>query len=391
MYTSEEGVSCFACQRLNLSKEAFLWDAPSSLTQKASTMVTRAIHTLSEDGRDKHDRMHPPSYYEEEIAEDIKDAEMGLSNRVNLNSQGWTREHAQSCALCRLIEPCLSNLGPDDQIRAMEDTVKNIVSVRWKKSYVSSFKDMQRAKNDPFANSVRRYLALTINSKETGIILVPVASDMPSPWTFGKLLTDPDGLADFSLLRGWIDACEHWHRTSCGATMPTKREAFPFRLIDVIENCVVRRDVKCRYLALSYQWGQCNNILATKANIAHLEGKGSLLENKCPMPTTIRDAMLLTRHLGERCLWVDAICIVQDDVENKKDAIANMDAVYNHALLTIVAASGHDANAGLPGVRQGTRTFHQQPVLLEPGFRMIAVGKGVEAMNDSVYSTRAWT
>jgi Heterokaryon incompatibility protein (HET) len=65
--------------------------------------------------------------------------------------------------------------------------------------------------------------------------------------------------------------------------------------------------------------------------------------------------MALVRALGERYLWVDALCIVQDDEENKTRQIANMDVVYGKAFATVVAIHGASADAGLPGVRPGTR------------------------------------
>ncbi len=70
-------------------------------------------------------------------------------------------------------------------------------------------------------------------------------------------------------------------------------------------------------------------------------------------------AALLQTTISERYLWVDALCIVQDDPGDKHQQIANMDAVYAHGLLTIVNAAGADANAGLPGIQPGSRTAFQ--------------------------------
>jgi hypothetical protein len=61
--------------------------------------------------------------------------------------------------------------------------------------------------------------------------------------------------------------------------------------------------------------------------------------------------------IGERYLWVDSLCIVQDDPQEKHGQIANMDAIYGNAILTINAAAGQDANAGLPGVRPLSRKW----------------------------------
>lgn len=65
--------------------------------------------------------------------------------------------------------------------------------------------------------------------------------------------------------------------------------------------------------------------------------------------------MAVVSSLGERYLWVDVLCIIQDDEKSKALFISQMDIVYHHALLTIVAMSGQDANSGLPGLRPFTR------------------------------------
>ena len=56
------------------------------------------------------------------------------------------------------------------------------------------------------------------------------------------------------------------------------------------------------------------------------------------LPRTIRDAMLLVRLLGIGYLWVDSLCIVQDDEEHKSKQIANMGKIYQEACFVILAA-----------------------------------------------------
>lgn len=72
------------------------------------------------------------------------------------------------------------------------------------------------------------------------------------------------------------------------------------------------------------------------------------------LPRTIRDAMSLTTLVGERYLWVDSLCITQDDPTEMEVMIASMDKIYSNAMFTIIAASGADANAGLPGLQEGS-------------------------------------
>lgn len=56
------------------------------------------------------------------------------------------------------------------------------------------------------------------------------------------------------------------------------------------------------------------------------------------LPQTIRDAVTITRGLGIRYLWVDVLCIIQDDKKDKTAEINSMGSIFKNASLTIVAA-----------------------------------------------------
>lgn len=64
------------------------------------------------------------------------------------------------------------------------------------------------------------------------------------------------------------------------------------------------------------------------------------------VPLTIRDRTLLATNSTSVST---SLCIVQDDEEDRYKQVAAMDRIYESAKL--VAASGHDAEVGLPGVR----------------------------------------
>jgi hypothetical protein len=64
------------------------------------------------------------------------------------------------------------------------------------------------------------------------------------------------------------------------------------------------------------------------------------------MPKSIQDAVVLTRELGFRYIWVDALCIVQDSREDFLREAAVMGDVYSLAALTIAAKDSADCSGG---------------------------------------------
>jgi hypothetical protein len=85
------------------------------------------------------------------------------------------------------------------------------------------------------------------------------------------------------------------------------------------------------------------------ANISRRMEVGGL--SGIEFPRTIRDAMTLVDDRGERYLWVDAVCIIQDDPVDQGGQIGVMNTIYGASWLTIVAAAGYDAHVGLPRAR----------------------------------------
>jgi hypothetical protein len=122
--------------------------------------------------------------------------------------------------------------------------------------------------------------------------------------------------AALSKVRGWFDEChaqQHIHNR-CSPQIAT---TLPTRLIDVgLEPCAniikLRKSQELkngRYPALSYCWGTEQNFCTTNKSIADME-QGVPISL---LPKGLQDAVMVTRALGLCFLWVDAICIIQDD------------------------------------------------------------------------------
>ena len=111
----------------------------------------------------------------------------------------------------------------------------------------------------------------------------------------------------------------------------------------------------CRYYALSYVWGRVEQPSLTEITIDRFITDGGLSDDQSDITRTLKDAMYLCELLGQRCLWVDTLCVKQDSNEDKGQQMENMGFVYGCAELTIVSAAGSDSNGGLPDLHTGSR------------------------------------
>ncbi|KAI0434216.1 HET-domain-containing protein [Xylaria sp. FL1042] len=228
--------------------------------------------------------------------------------------------------------------------------------------------------------------------------IVPLANDLPdSPVCLVRPI-DREKI-DFAVVRNWLSVCESVHGDEC-----RKRpgmDDFPvhpatilneFRLIDVKRNCLVRATSDDKYAALSYVWGQAKVLRAGMANVESLEKLGAFNKPEFNPPQTIKDAIQATREMGIGYLWVDALCIIQDEgYKEKLPHIKQMNRIYETAELVIVAMSSRDAGFGIPGVRPWTRDAEQHIEQITPQLRLgIRTSYGNDSMG-CIYSTRGWT
>jgi hypothetical protein len=198
---------------------------------------------------------------------------------------------------------------------------------------------------------------------------------------------------DMEIIHTWTSNCQthHGHHCAPPATGTAEEEIPHFRLIDVERLCVVNSSIREIYLALSYLWGRVSTFHLLRSNKEELSFTGGLKRYWNQLPMTIKDAITFTQKLGQRYLWIDSLCLVQDDEQDLMGGIRMMDKVYEQSFLTIVAASGVDATAGLPGVRKGTRTTQQIVVEVSHGIKMILLHRLEYILKLSRYDRRAWT
>jgi len=201
---------------------------------------------------------------------------------------------------------------------------------------------------------------------------------------------------DVALVKKWLAACQT-HHPDCSHIIPhslsINRQArgFKIRALDLSHGCVVDLPAHARYLTLSYVWGDVPSVRLTKRNFKRLATRDSLNSIRIHLPRTIQNAIEFVSMLGERYIWIDTLCLISDDETDMQKGIQLMDFIYEGSTLNIIAATGFDASAGLPGIHYGSRRMTQHVEEVFPGLNMAvyrALGVHLQA---SRYATRGWT
>ncbi|EJT72146.1 hypothetical protein GGTG_09013 [Gaeumannomyces tritici R3-111a-1] len=189
--------------------------------------------------------------------------------------------------------------------------------------------------------------------------------------------------AYFELLRNWLRLCDERHPScgsSCHGGSQQSRDSLPTRVIDVgdvrsgeqqqqqqqqqqptrLLRLVRTEDLpdpRIRYVALSHCWGRPTDAERRrngtfKDNVE--ERRRGIDYDK--LGKTFQDAVTVTRALGQRYLWVDSLCIVQDDDDDWKRESGRMETVFSSAYCVIAATAAGGTSVGFLRRPPTTRT-----------------------------------
>jgi hypothetical protein len=127
------------------------------------------------------------------------------------------------------------------------------------------------------------------------------------------------------------------------------------------------------FIALSHSWGpgEQKPVKTIRNNIE----KHKIGIETAALSRTFRDAVAVGRRLGEKYLWIDPLCTVQDDDHNRAGEISRMQAIYEGAALTISATSAQDGRGGcwIPRKRVLTYPWRMED---QSGLRSIDLSSG---------------
>lgn len=148
-----------------------------------------------------------------------------------------------------------------------------------------------------------------------------------------------------SLVKHWYETCVKEHRL-CAPKMRT----MPTRVIDLGETRSINDLLLHKppgeqteaYVAVSHQWGDEK----TREQFDLRATENSELPHFSHWPQVFQDAFLVTKSLGIRYIWIDNVCIDQNDADDWNRESGKMAAYYGNAALVIAASKAKDWTKG---------------------------------------------
>lgn len=165
----------------------------------------------------------------------------------------------------------------------------------------------------------------------------------------------PSSESSLELIWKWFNECPRYPTSQGFGRHSFSRQSHPKRLLQIsgdesapsLKLVDVSADLPSastipHYVALSYCWGQSQakvlrneNLFQWLTDIPHAQ-----------LPQTIKDAIYITRVLAFNYIWVDALCIIQNDIRDKHEEIQKMGGIYENAEVTISASRASTCHDG---------------------------------------------
>lgn len=159
---------------------------------------------------------------------------------------------------------------------------------------------------------------------------------------------DPKSDACFDVAISWLLVCLAVHdRCQQG------KKSLPALVLDVTEDnpfLCSGRGMTSPYTILSHCWGSRTLVTTTMTTIKE-RMHGIPFST---LPRTFQDVVIITRHFGVKYLWVDSLCIIQDNRQDWVEESVKMGDYYRNALFTISALDAANSEEGMLAQRHPT-------------------------------------
>ncbi|KAK4173055.1 heterokaryon incompatibility protein-domain-containing protein [Triangularia setosa] len=289
---------------------------------------------------------------------------------------------------------------------------------------LEAFLRIVRGCDEDVAGGIRRDTACTPDALQIHPITPGTNAEFASS-VVSVASSNPLSRQSMTIAKQWLEHCVKEHTEIC-RTSGKLTGWIPTRLLEIVpgstktylrEKTSSGMDIKSednRYVALSHCWGVGGSpFITTQKTLPHRVREGIDISE---LPQTFRDAVILVAGLGLRYLWIDSLCILQDDSQDWANEAAQMADIYRHAHMVINAANSSGDTLGFLNKREAPDmvrlpSFVPLPVsscptttttttttsslclclqLLPHSNQWFSFGEGLDHLHKEPLSTRAW-
>ncbi|KAF2203010.1 HET-domain-containing protein [Delitschia confertaspora ATCC 74209] len=161
----------------------------------------------------------------------------------------------------------------------------------------------------------------------------------------------------------WWMSCLQTHEKLLCPGFPPQIKSLPTRILDLAPGLgnakildlnsdlgdeirlIENHNDKAYYACLSHTWGGHQLLRTTRQHDLLTKHKQGI--RIATLPRTFQDAVIFTRKLSIRYLWIDSLCIIQDDDNDWKSQAALMADIYKNGLITLAASASSGPDSGL--------------------------------------------
>jgi hypothetical protein len=213
------------------------------------------------------------------------------------------------------------------------------------------------ARNPISKHRVRVYFLTGVN------LSVDVDSVLASKFSLRPIERDSGSRKCLDTAASLVSNCIDKHERCATEVTP-----LPSRVLDVGSTGDTIRLMDCpsglrgKYICLSHCWGSSETLTTTQESYQKRISGISLSH----LPKTFLDAIIVARHLGIRYVWIDSLCIMQEDQDDWARESGRMTDVYCNAYLVIAANHARDGSEGC---------FHSRPARPSSKFTLAEQGE----------------
>jgi hypothetical protein len=236
------------------------------------------------------------------------------------------RSATDGCPICKIFH---SNLRSYD----VRDFGRLSVKVNYSNEFFHAQHNSER--DGELARAIQLQMPRSHGSSKLRITLLPSLN-----------LGNQDCLSQAA---AWMQNCIVNHKrcnahlgTTCSATLPARALHVSGTNARLVQMTHIDTKIITPYLTVSHKWMTQGMPKLLRCNLQKMQQSVQLHT----LPAIFQDSILLARAIGICYVWIDSLCIIQDDSRDIETEISKMGQIYRNAILNVGALkTSHVAKA----------------------------------------------